>query len=98
MNAQERGAQIAGPSQASGIRACPFCGAPAPGQFCPACRRDTTWARRPCPRCGRMVPSLEQTCWSCGAHFRSELWWKVPLIILLFLITFVISILLALLK
>lgn len=73
------------------IRPCPFCRMPATMRFCETCGRDTTAPRRPCPRCGYMVPSNEPTCWNCGTQFRSEMWWKIPLIILLFLIAIVLS-------
>jgi hypothetical protein len=45
-----------------------------------------------------MVPSSEPACPKCGAAFRSDLRWKIPLIVLLFLLAFVISVLLALVK
>jgi hypothetical protein len=45
-----------------------------------------------------MVPSSERACRNCGAVFRSDLRWKVPLIVFLFLLAFVISVLLALVK
>ncbi len=79
-------------------RVCPFCGANAPAQFCGSCGRDTTAPRRPCAKCRRMVPSVERACWNCGAGFKSDMRWKIPLIVFLFLLAFVISILLALLK
>jgi hypothetical protein len=43
-----------------------------------------------------MVPSGESVCWNCGAGFRSDMWWKIPLIVFLFLLAFLISIVLAL--
>jgi hypothetical protein len=79
-------------------RVCPFCGVPAAAQFCGSCGRDTTAPRRPCGKCRRMVPSSERTCWNCGADFRSDLRWKIPLIVFLFLLAFFISVLLALVK
>jgi predicted amidophosphoribosyltransferase len=79
-------------------RACPFCGTPAIAQFCGACGRDTTGPRRPCGKCGRMVPSKERSCWNCGTVFKSDMRWKIPLIVLLFLLAFAISIVIALLK
>lgn len=79
-------------------RVCPFCGAPAAAQFCGSCGRDTTGPRRPCGKCKRMVPSSERACWNCGAGFKTDMWWKIPLIVFLFLLAFVISILLALAK
>lgn len=79
-------------------RACPFCGASAAAQVCGSCGRDTTAPRRPCGRCRQMVPSSERVCPKCGAAFRSDMSWKIPLIVLLFLLAFVVSILLALVK
>ncbi len=79
-------------------RVCPFCGAPAAAQMCGSCGRDTTAPRRPCGECRRMVPSSERACWNCGAGFGSDLRWKIPLIVFLFLLAFVISILLALVR
>lgn len=45
-----------------------------------------------------MVPSSERVCPNCGAAFRSDLNWKIPLIVLLFVLAFVISILLAMVR
>lgn len=78
----------------SAVRTCPFCAAAAPDRQCAACGRDTTAARRPCPTCGRMGPTSEPTCWNCGVAARSDLRWKVPLIVLMFLVALVLSILL----
>jgi predicted amidophosphoribosyltransferase len=77
----------------SAERPCPFCGTPSPGQRCPGCQRDVTGARRPCKRCGKMTPSAESTCCHCHAAMGSELSWKIPVIILLFVAAFVVSIL-----
>jgi hypothetical protein len=77
---------------------CPFCGACADAQVCGSCGRDTTASRRPCAKCRRMVPSSDRSCWNCGAVFKSDLRWKIPLIVFLFLLAFVISILLAFFK
>ena len=79
-------------------RVCPFCGASAPAQVCGSCGRDTTAPRRPCGRCRQMAPSSERACRNCGAVFRSDLSWKIPLIVFLFLLAFVISVLLALVR
>lgn len=75
---------------------CPFCDTPSTSQTCPSCGRDTTARRRRCAGCGRFSPTTEATCLNCGAPFRSELRWKIPLIILLFVVAIVISILLRL--
>ena len=80
------------------VRLCPFCKAPAPGQQCPSCHLDTTAPRRPCPTCGQMVPSQYKVCWNCGRKFKSEMQWKVPLIILIFILCFIISILISVLS
>jgi predicted amidophosphoribosyltransferase len=77
---------------------CPFCGAPTAAQVCGSCGRNTTAPRRPCGKCGQMVPSSERACWNCGAVFRSDLRWKIPLIVFLFLLALVISVLLSLVK
>lgn len=79
-------------------RMCPFCGAPAAAKFCGSCGRDTNAPRRPCQNCHRMVPSTERACWNCGTAFKSDMRWKVPLIIFLFLLAFAISALIALLS
>ena len=73
-------------------RACPYCRHPATQMFCETCGRDTTAPRRPCPHCRQMVPSNEPRCWNCGTQFRNEMWWKIPLIILLFVIAIIIGI------
>lgn len=62
-------------------RLCPYCGAPAPGQMCGNCRRDTTARRRVCAKCGRLTPSVEPACMACGVRPSSGLVWKIPLII-----------------
>ena len=77
-------------------RACPYCRHPAIQRFCETCGRDTTAPRRPCSQCRQMVPSNEPRCWNCGTQFRSEMWWKIPLIILLFIIATIISIMIRL--
>ena len=77
---------------------CPFCGGTSNSQLCNWCGRDTTAPRRPCGKCRRMVPSSERACWNCGAAFSSDLRWKIPLIIFLFVLAFVVSVLLALLR
>lgn len=84
----------------SGAPPCPYCGAPlAAGTWlCAQCGRDANAPRRPCPKCGRVTPSAERACWSCGAVFKSDMRWKVPLIVALFLLSFVLSVGLALVK
>jgi hypothetical protein len=72
---------------------CPFCGGTTNMQPCMWCGRDTTVPRRPCKRCMRMVPTYEPVCWNCGAKSTSDLGWKIPLIIFIFVLAIVLSIL-----
>jgi hypothetical protein len=76
----------------SADRLCPFCGSVAPHQICTSCKRDTTAPRRPCPKCGRLTPSNDPACWNCGATVTSEMRWKIPLIIGLFVLAFAVAI------
>lgn len=79
--------------QPSGGLVCPFCGTATRTQSCDRCGRDTAAHRRLCPSCGKMAPASDASCWSCGRPFRSDLWWKVPLIIGLFVVAFVVVVL-----
>jgi RNA polymerase subunit RPABC4/transcription elongation factor Spt4 len=72
-------------------RICPYCGSAAPAQICPTCRRDTTARRRVCSQCGRITPSNELACLACHKHFPNEMAWKVPLIIVLFIVSIIVS-------
>ncbi len=63
---------------------CPFCNDPAGGQPCATCGRDPTAPRRPCPYCREMTPQAEPACSHCGKVIRSEMRWKIPVIILMF--------------
>lgn len=74
---------------------CPFCHAEASGQTCAMCGRDVTASRRVCARCGAMAPAADSGCWKCGAAFTSDLRWKVPVIIALFVAAFLLAIVLA---
>ncbi|HLX00429.1 MAG TPA: hypothetical protein VKR82_17455 [Candidatus Acidoferrales bacterium] len=73
-------------------RVCPYCGVAAPGQICANCRRDTTARRRICSKCGRFTPSAEPACMSCGKRYTSDLAWKIPVIIVMFIVVLIISI------
>jgi hypothetical protein len=79
---------------------CPYCRAPlvAGSPRCEQCGRDPSARRRPCPKCARVTPSVEPVCWNCGTAFKSDMRWKVPLIIALFLLSFVLTVLLALVR
>lgn len=95
MNLDERGLPTAQPATHQAVRLCPFCAAPAHAKFCGSCGRDTTAPRRPCQKCRRMMPSNEPACRHCGATYKSDMRWKVPLIIFLFLLAFVVSFIIA---
>ncbi|MDT7779136.1 MAG: Double zinc ribbon [Acidobacteriota bacterium] len=84
----------------SGAPPCPYCSAPlTPGTWlCARCGRDANAPRRPCQRCGRVTPTSERICWNCGEVFKSDMRWKVPLIVALFLLSFILSIAVALVK
>jgi hypothetical protein len=45
-----------------------------------------------------VTPTSERICWNCGAAFKSDMRWKVPLIVALFLLSFILSIAVALVK
>jgi hypothetical protein len=45
-----------------------------------------------------VTPTAERACWNCGAAFKNDMRWKVPLIVALFLLSFVLSVALALVK
>ncbi|HWT01679.1 MAG TPA: hypothetical protein VN256_15640 [Pyrinomonadaceae bacterium] len=79
-----------------GAVVCPFCGGASNSQLCNWCGRDTTAPRRPCPRCGRMAQTVEPACWNCGARFKSDMAWKIPVIILLFVLAIALGIVLGL--
>lgn len=75
-----------------GTIVCPFCGGTTNQQICNWCGRDTTAPRRPCPTCRRMATTYEPVCWNCGTKFKSEMAWKIPLIILIFVLAITLSI------
>jgi predicted nucleic acid-binding Zn ribbon protein len=84
----------------SGAPPCLYCGAPlATGTWlCARCGRDSTAPRRPCTKCGRVTPTAERACLNCGSVFKSDMRWKVPLIIFLFLLGIVLSVVVALVR
>lgn len=79
---------------------CPYCRAPLNSgpHICGRCGREPSAPRRPCQRCGRVTPTAEPACWNCGAVFKSDMRWKVTLIIAFFLLSFVLSVAVALVK
>jgi predicted amidophosphoribosyltransferase len=70
---------------------CPFCGATVAGALCDRCGRDPTASRRVCPTCKQMTPTAETVCCHCGARIRSELAWKIPLIVAIFAAAFALA-------
>lgn len=74
------------------MNTCPFCNNPAGGQPCGACGRSPAAPRRPCPACKNMTPLNEPTCSHCSMKIRSELRWKIPVIIVMFVAAFIAAI------
>ncbi len=78
----------------SDARRCPFCGATTEEALCGSCGRDPAAPRRPCRACSKMTPADGAACVHCHAVATSEWTWKLPLIIGLFVLAFVISVML----
>lgn len=72
---------------------CPFCGAPRDGDLCPSCHRDGRARRRVCATCGQVTPVAEPVCCRCGEKARSDLRWKLPVIVLIFAAALALAIL-----
>ncbi len=47
---------------------------------------------RICPHCKQQTPGDQKVCVNCGHAPSSDLFWKVPLIVLLFVVAFAIAI------
>jgi hypothetical protein len=79
---------------------CPYCREPlySGPYLCGWCGRDPSAPRRPCRRCGRVTPAAEPTCWNCETVFKSDMRWKVPLIVAIVLLSFVLSFVVAIIK
>ena len=86
--------------QGRGSWPCPYCRARLKPDhlYCGQCGRNPSVPRRPCPKCGRVTPTAERACWHCGSVFKSDMRWKVPLIVALFLLSLVLSVGLALVR
>jgi predicted amidophosphoribosyltransferase len=74
------------------VRRCPFCGTETTQPRCQTCGRDPGAARRVCHQCKRQTPITEVPCMHCKVGPTSELGWKVPVIVLMFVIAIAISI------
>ncbi len=82
-------------SDAAVARPCPFCGGDASGATCARCGRDPTAARRVCASCKKLTPTKEAACVHCRAVATSDLSWKIPLIIGLFVAAIILSMVLS---
>jgi uncharacterized paraquat-inducible protein A len=75
---------------------CPFCDQPlsTPGGTCDSCRRPSSAPRRKCQKCAPgWIPKTESACPRCHAPFRSDLHWRIPVVILLLVAGTLLSIL-----
>jgi len=75
-------------------RVCPFCGSPTATQQCTSCGRNTSASRKICARCGKMAPSADSKCWNCGSTFTSDVWWKILVLIGVFILVFLLNVVL----
>jgi predicted amidophosphoribosyltransferase len=73
------------------VRRCPFCSTETPEPRCPTCQRDPTAARRVCHQCKKQTPTAEPACMHCRVGKASEMSWKVPVIVAMFVAAFLIS-------
>lgn len=73
-------------------RFCPFCGTVVAVSYCSGCGRDPTAPRKVCRACGEMTPIRDPNCCHCGARFTSDLSWKIPVIIALFVAALVLAV------
>jgi predicted amidophosphoribosyltransferase len=72
--------------------ACPYCGNPqASPDVCLHCGRNPSAPRRICPTCKMMTPKSERACWHCGAVFTSELSWKIPVVIVVIIVSAILQ-------
>ena len=71
---------------------CPFCGTPALSPRCEGCKRDPQTARRICANCKKQTPTGEPKCMHCGVGAGSDMSWKIPLIIAMFVLAFILAI------
>lgn len=72
---------------------CPFCGdVTGTAERCGGCGRNKRAARRSCPGCKMFSPTGEANCCHCRRAFASEMAWKVPVIIAIFLVAIALSI------
>jgi RNA polymerase subunit RPABC4/transcription elongation factor Spt4 len=71
---------------------CFFCEAAVVADTCVSCGVSASAPRRACDGCQRVILAAAPACPHC-AHVRSnEMWWKIPLIVAMFLAVFIISV------
>jgi len=73
------------------MRACPFCSNAEGGNPCGLCGRAPTASRKVCAACKKMTPLDEPQCSHCGTALRSELRWKIPVIVAMFVAAISVS-------
>jgi len=71
---------------------CPFCRTATAASRCERCLRDPRAARRVCAACARQTPVHEPACMHCGASAPNDLVWKVPVIVLMFVVAFALAV------
>jgi predicted amidophosphoribosyltransferase len=71
---------------------CPFCGTATAASRCERCVRDPRAPRRVCAACARQTPIHEPVCMHCGAGKPNDMAWKVPVIILMFVVAFALAV------
>lgn len=71
---------------------CPFCEQTTMQVVCSHCNRNITSSRNICKNCKKMTPANEPSCSHCGRVNSSELTWKIPLIIGIFIAATILSI------
>ncbi len=71
---------------------CHFCDARVVGETCGSCGRDQAARRRVCAKCKKMTPVAEPQCSHCGQTFRNELRWKIPVIMIMFVVAIGVSV------
>jgi hypothetical protein len=71
---------------------CAFCGTPAASPRCSTCQRDPRAPRRVCKNCHKQTPTAEPRCMHCQVAAGSDMSWKVPLIIVMFVLAFVLAV------
>ncbi len=75
----------------SGVR-CFFCEGDVQGGVCTACGVNASAPRRACDGCQRVILAAAPACPHCGQARTNDMWWKIPLIVAMFVAVFIISV------